>query len=87
MHKCTLRVSLNHLYIDVESANGSCEVRRHLRRSLEIMWTMEMESRRTPVRYPHRASRAPSPYSTIFCLGLWLNGPCSCRSLVGLEHL
>jgi len=42
---CTLRVMLNHPYIDAENSNCSREMWRHRpRRPLVMVWTVEIES-------------------------------------------
>ena len=41
--KCTLRVTLNHPYIDAESVNNFHKMRRHPRVPFEMVWTMEMK--------------------------------------------
>lgn len=47
---CILRVTLSHPYIGTENANCFHEMRCRLRRSLVMMWTVEMELRHDPVR-------------------------------------
>jgi len=49
--KCTFRVTLNHPYIGTKNANGPCEVRCHLRRSLVMAWTVVRTRHRVILRH------------------------------------
>lgn len=84
--KCTLRVTLNHLYMDAKNINGPREVRHQLSRPLVMTWTVEIDGIRAYLCAVICTFTRSFTVFSLVCRELWLNGSCFIGLLAGPEQ-